>query len=170
LTFIENYDGPVHPHARSVTTDGREIIERELDGEAGPTTEQLTSEIRAETIRRVFEELMRGTELKPGCERDLGRKVLVLGWLVNSSVIGNGTPISLRSLARKLGTVAPCLSPISAEMSRRLGVRNCFQAHDSKSPRHHSESAGNGADDGKEANPDDGSECKEGANGDENQE
>lgn len=65
-----------------------------------------------------------------------GTKFLLLVWLVEPEFLSSdGNPISLRQLSAMLGVTAACLSPISAELSRRLGISNFFQDHDSQPGR-----------------------------------
>jgi hypothetical protein len=58
----------------------------------------------------------------------IGRVYSVLNWLLNPKIF-TGEPLSLKNLAEMLDVDYPRLSNLSAEISRRYGIRNCFKTH-----------------------------------------
>ncbi|MEK7781961.1 MAG: hypothetical protein AAB370_10725 [Verrucomicrobiota bacterium] len=135
--FIEGYSGPVqvHPHASPLVVDGREEVVRRIDGDPDPTIERLAHERSAESLRRFFETVMGDVKLGRGCQRDVGRRFILALWIINPEIVGGGEAISLTQLAKKFRYTTPALSPITAELSRRLGLKNFYQAHDSQPGR-----------------------------------
>ncbi len=77
--------------------------------------------------------------------RSIGTKFLLTVWLVEPEFLSvDGNPISLSELARLFGVSPPALSPITAELSAKLGIRNEFQAHDSSSAHYKATREGRG--------------------------
>jgi len=135
--LIEDFNGPIHPHARPVAGDLREEVCSQIDGEPPPTLEQLAHERAAAALRCVFEAVLEGVKLERDSLALLGRRFLTAVWVINPSIVNAGEPISLTCLAKRLSYSAALLSPDASEMSARLGVANCYQhSHDSKSGRH----------------------------------
>jgi hypothetical protein len=150
--FIEDYDGPIHPHALPIVIDGRDEIVRKIDPTAEPTLAQLAHERSAESLRRFFETVMGDVKLGRGCQRDVGRRFILALWIVNPEIVGGGVAISLRQLAKKFRYTAANLSPVTAELSRRLGIQNHFQAHDSQTGRNeHDEGESDQSGDGEQS-------------------
>lgn len=67
----------------------------------------------------------------------IGKRAVAMAWVLEPERFGEKA--SLRSLSRLLGFTAPNIAPITAEFSRRTGIRNKFQDHDHyhKNPKAH---------------------------------
>jgi len=128
--FFHSVDYPPHPHAAPVICDGRQTTTEALDGAPTPKIEQLAHERTAEFLRLFFETIMGDVPLNRGCQREIGRRFIVAMWVVNPRAVGGGEEISLTRLAGKFRYKAPTLSPLAAEISRRLAIQNHYQVHD----------------------------------------
>lgn len=136
-----------------VPTSDPEAIPAEIDRRARgvvemASPEQSAREISHQLIRELFDVLalddlrgfwQRGTgklHRAKQFQARVGKRFLLLVWLVEPGFLSrDGNDISLTKLAEQLGCTAPALSPLSAELSRRLKLRNYFQDHDSQPGR-----------------------------------
>ena len=130
LNDTESYAGlpkrkHTEPHA---DFDYATVAENLGETEPQPLPENDRADL-ALALSQMFDWLL-AVDLKRASSVELvGRRVIALAWVMDCERFDGG---SLTKLAGQLGITAAQLSELTADASRRFGISNSFQEHDSK--------------------------------------
>lgn len=105
-------------------------------------SDEIRSEV-ADALHELNQILVAGALQKKNPAITIGRTYILLNWILNPAAFADDGPIPLRKVAALLGIKPNILAPLSAELTRRFGIRNGYQVHNWRGRIRHDQSKSN---------------------------